>query len=73
MVSSRHLYLGFALFKNGSLEESKESYNNALSIDTKYAKQREPWQGLLDIYEAQKLVPNYIEVAKKLSIILRDG
>ncbi|KAF8442581.1 hypothetical protein BGX38DRAFT_1096186 [Terfezia claveryi] len=67
------LYLGYALFQQGLIQESEESYNNALSVDPKYEKMPEPWQGLLNIYEAQKNIPKYIDTATKLSIIFRDG
>jgi len=69
----RHLYLGYALFQQGFIQESEESYNNALSVDPKYEKVPEPWQGLLNIYEAQKDIPKYIDTATKISIIFRDG
>ena len=69
----RHLYSGYAHSKLGALKESEESYKSALSVDKKYANQPPPWQGLFEIYEAQKDVPKYTEVATKLCTIFKDG
>lgn len=69
----RNLYLGRALQKLGSIDESEEAYKTALAIDEKYEKQPEPWKGLLDVYEAKKNIDEYMKAAVRLATIYRDA
>ncbi|KAI5793819.1 hypothetical protein DFH27DRAFT_516715 [Peziza echinospora] len=68
-----HLYLGYSLFQLQNYDESEKSYKNALDVDEKYRKQPPAWQGLLNVYEAQKKVDKYIPVAEKIATLFSDG
>jgi len=74
----RQLYLGLALFNLVKYDDSEQAYRQAIRIEgeerLRKARKENPasWQGLLQLYEAQKRVDEYMEAALRLSGVFRD-
>jgi superkiller protein 3 len=78
-VSASNLFLGLALFNLKKYDESEAAYKQAIAIEAEERsrkkdkkKSKDPWQGLVNLYEEAKRVDEYIEAAKKLAIIFMD-
>lgn len=74
----RNVYLGLALSKQKNYDESEACYREAITGEKadrqKKDRKENPaaWQGLVNIYEAQFKVNEYMDAALKLATIFQD-
>lgn len=72
------MFLGLSLFHQKNYEESEKAYRTAVDIEAeerqrKERKERpEAWQGLLNLYEEQRRVDEYMDAALRVAGIWRD-
>ncbi|KAL7276276.1 Superkiller protein 3 [Rhizina undulata] len=73
-----NVFLGISLFNLKQYEESEKAYRDAIAFEAveraNKDKKEHPsaWQGLVNLYEAQKRVNELLEAAVKLATIYRD-
>lgn len=70
----RNILLGFVLFKLKNYDESEACYREAIAGEVVKKKKENPgpWKGLVNLYEAQLKVDEYMDTALKLAIIYQD-
>lgn len=74
----RNVFLGLALFNLEKYDESESCYREAIATETAERQKKDkkenpqPWQGLVNLYEKQGRVNEYMDAALKLATIYRD-